>query len=124
VGPRDSEDRRRALRRGHDAEAWVAQLLEAQGWSVLARNWHARGGELDVVVERDGVLRFVEVRARDPRDDTGLESIGPTKQRRLRAAAEAWLLAHGEPEREVAFLVAIVALHADGWTVEWLDDAF
>lgn len=110
--------------RGRDAEAWVADLLERDGWSVLDRNWHASRGELDLVVEREGVLRIVEVRARAPGDGSGLESIGRAKQAHLRYAAEAWLLAHAEPEREVAFLVAIVTLDPAGWSVEWIDDAF
>ncbi len=118
------ETRRAALDRGHRAEAWVADNLVTDGWRLLAKNWHATGGELDLVVERDGVLRFVEVRARSAGDPSALESIGRTKQARLRSAARAWLLAFGEPRCEVAFLVAIVTFAPRGWTVEWLDDAF
>ena len=107
----------------------MASALEAEGWRVLDRNWHARGGELDLVVGRDGAVRFVEVRARQSGDESALESITPAKQRRLVRAAESWLLAHGgehpsEEPHEVAFLVAEVCLHPDGWTVELLDDAF
>lgn len=113
-----------ALERGREAESFVARALEAEGWVVLARNWRARGGELDLVVERDGVMRFVEVKARDPQDPTGAEAVGPHKQRRLAAAGEAWLLARGLPDREVAWLVAVVTCADEGWTIDWLDDAF
>jgi putative endonuclease len=121
---RSPDDRRAALDRGARAEALVAEELVRRGWVVLARNWRARGGELDVVVERAGVLRFVEVKARDEDDPTGLEAIGHDKRRKLVAAAEAWLLERGLPEVEVAFLVAVVSFEADGWSVEWVDDAF
>jgi putative endonuclease len=116
--------------RGQRAEARVAELLEAEGWSVLARNWRGAGGELDLVVLRDGVLRFVEVKARSARDgsDSGVESVGRGKQRRLTAAGRAWLAEHGPPQREVAFLVAVVTLDEEvapaTWAVEWWDDAF
>lgn len=93
-------------------------------WVVLARNYRAAGGEIDLVVERDGVLRFVEVKSRSPDDPSGIESIGHGKRRRLTAAAEAWLSSRGTPEREVAFLVAVVCFEPSGWTIEWWDDAF
>lgn len=120
---RSAADRRAAWKRGLHAESVVAEHLEADGWRVLDRNWHARGGELDLVVERDGAVRFVEVRARKPADPTGLESVNRTKRRRLVRAAEAWLLAHAEP-LECAFMVAVVSLAPDGWRVSIVDDAF
>lgn len=116
--------RRAALDRGARAEALAADVLLREGWTVLARNWRARGGELDVVVERDGVLRFVEVKARDPDDDTGLDAITVAKRRKLVAAAEAWLVERGLPAVEVAFLVAVVSFDPAGWSIEWVDDAF
>lgn len=118
------DDRRAALERGARAESLAAEVLTRDGWTVLARNWRARGGELDIVVEREGVLRFVEVKARDPLDDTGLDAIGASKRRKLVAAAEAWLVERGPPEVEVAFLVAVVSFDPAGWSIEWVDDAF
>ena len=117
--------RRRALEHGHAAEDLVAERLFARGWSVLDRNFHAHGGELDLVVARDGKLRFVEVRARERGVDDAIESITPRKRRRMRSAAETWLVARGAAFREMAFLVAAVEL--DGGRVskiEWIDDAF
>jgi putative endonuclease len=110
----------------------VARALVREGWQVLARNWRAAGGELDLVVEREGVLRFVEVRGRSPGEEGGddsafdkaLESITANKRSRLTSAAEAWLDCVGLPKQEVAFLVALVSLEETGWAVQWWDDAF
>lgn len=113
-----------AYERGRDGEQFVAERLKLDDWIVLARNFRGGGGEIDLVVERDGVLRFVEVKARSPDDPSGMESIGPDKRRRLVAAAEVWLSLHGPPEREVAFLVAVVSFEPSGWTVELWDDAW
>lgn len=109
---------------GGEAERWVADVLTADGWLVLARNWRTDAGELDLVVERDGVLRFVEVKARTVGDDTGVLAVGEQKQRVLRRAGEAWLAQRGLPEREVAFLVVLVERGPGGFTAEWIDDAF
>ena len=123
----EAEERRRLLAAGAAAEARVAEMLAGEGWAILARNWRGGGGELDVVVDRGGDLRFVEVKLRDLCDPLADEAVNSGKRSRLRSAARAWLLGRGEPDREVCFLVAIV--HHDpaaGTTghVEWLDDAF
>lgn len=91
----------------------------------MARNWSGGGGELDLVVERDGAVRFVEVKARAVGDDSGDESVGHNKRRHLISAAEAWLARSGPP-RESAFTVVIVEVDdADRVRiVAWFDDAF
>lgn len=90
---------------------------------MVSRNWSARGGELDLVVERDRAVRFVEVRARQPGDPSGFESVTRTKRRRLVRAAEAWLLEHAAPS-ECAFMVAVVSMDPAGWSLDVVDDAF
>ncbi len=113
-----------AHERGREAEQLVARHLEAEGWTVLARNWRGAGGEIDIVVLRDGHLRFVEVKARDPDDPSALEAVGRIKQRKLARAGEGWLASHGPPERDVAFMVAAVTFHPAGWSTELIDNAF
>lgn len=120
----NTEGRRAALERGARAETFVARHLEGDGWTVLARNWRASGGEIDLVVLRDGHLRFVEVKARDPHDDSALEAIGHDKRRKLSRAAGEWLASHVPPDHDAAFLVAVVTFLEAGWTVDLLDNAF
>ncbi|MCB9662644.1 MAG: YraN family protein [Alphaproteobacteria bacterium] len=116
--------RREALQAGAEAEDFVAARLVAGGARVLARRWSGGGGELDLVVERAGRLRFVEVKARADDVLDPLEQITPAKQARLVGAARAWLRAHATAATEVAFLVAVVDLSAEPWQVSWVDDAF
>jgi putative endonuclease len=121
----DPGERRLALGWGRLAEDAVAAKLVERGWNVLERNFHAQGGELDIIVERSGKLRFVEVRAREAGTDDAVESITPTKQRRMRVAAEVWMLARTAPFEEVAFLIAAVELDQGRVSkIEWIDDAF
>ncbi len=119
----DAERRREAQEAGRQAEDWVSHLLGSDGWNLLAQNWSGSGAELDLVVERAGVLRFVEVKARQ-RGDDGAEAVTRSKQQRLIRAARCWLDERGEPAKECGFLVAVVTLGARPWQVEWLDDAF
>ena len=116
-------ERREALQRGIDAEGFVAQHLGQSGWETLERNWRGRGGEIDLIVHKDRRLRFVEVKARAGSDDSGLEAIGASKRAKLIRAAEAYLLDCDAVE-EACFLVALVDLDAQPWSVELIDNAF
>ncbi|MFK7929584.1 MAG: YraN family protein [Myxococcota bacterium] len=123
-GSPSSDERRQARLSGYEAEAYVADLLQQVGWSVLDRNWTSKVGELDAVVLRDGKLRFVEVRARQDAMVPTVDTIDFHKQRKLRRVAKAWMLASDVAFDEVAFLVALVDLSTEPWSVEWIDDAF
>jgi putative endonuclease len=115
-------DRRGAYEDGLDAESFVEAWYRDEGWTVLARNWRGGGAELDLVVQRDGAVRIVEVKAREDGQDA-LEAVTPAKQARLRRGGEAWLQQHPAPV-EIAFAVALVTLNDDVWDLEVLDDPF
>lgn len=119
-----TRDRRAALERGVRAEQLVSDLLDGQGWTVLARNWRGGRGELDLVVERERCLRFVEVKARGPEDPWPDQAVTPAKQRRLVSAARTWLAGMDHEPDEACFLVAMVTCGPGPWEVELIDDAF
>ncbi len=90
--------RDRALREAADARGRLAEdravaALQAEGWTVLGRRQRTPAGELDLVAEREGLLAFVEVKARATLRDAAF-ALRPMQQARLLAAAEAWMAAH------------------------------
>jgi putative endonuclease len=97
--------------RGRSAEALAAQYLQAQGYRILARNYRARGAEVDIVAEEGDVLCFVEVRSRrssacgDP-----LETVDHRKQARVIRGARHYLAARGAGDRAVRFDVVGIVL--------------
>jgi putative endonuclease len=110
-------DPRRAL--GTAGEDAVARWYADAGYRVLDRNWRCREGELDVVVARDSVLVFCEVKTRR---GTGFgvpaEAVTFTKQRRLRTLAMRWLDSHPDARaRTLRFDVASVLAPRDGVAV-------
>ncbi|GIW11653.1 MAG: YraN family protein [Chloroflexi bacterium] len=97
---------------GTASEALAARWLEQAGLRILARNVRYPEGEIDLVAEEQGVLVFVEVRARQStRFGTPEESLTARKQARLRAAAERYLAAHGQSE--VDWRIDLVAVLSD-----------
>ena len=75
-------------------DAALAHLRKA-GLELVARNFHCRYGEIDLVMRDGDALVFVEVRYRD--DATrggGAASVGPAKQRKLIQTAQIFLQEH------------------------------
>lgn len=88
---------RQAGQTGQLGEAMAARFLETGGWTVLARRWRDGPRELDLIVQKQGTLAFIEVKTRRSSDlDALLASITPAKRRELERAAAAWLRRCGE----------------------------
>jgi putative endonuclease len=79
--------------RGRFAEAKVAARLAEDGWQVLDQRVRTAAGEIDLIAERDGLLAFIEVKARASLADAAY-SLGRRQRQRLMAAAEIWLAGH------------------------------
>jgi len=109
-------------RAGEDA---ALQTYLRLGFRTVFRNWRCPLGELDLVLERDGLLVFCEVKTRRGfAFGGGFEAVTWSKQRKLRQLAEAFLAAHQPPPTRVRFDVASVWVGPDGADVELFEDAF
>jgi len=107
--------------RGRQAEDAAAAALRRDGWAVVARRVRTPAGELDLIAEKDGLLAFVEVKARPSLSEAAF-ALGVRQRQRLMLAAEAWLAANlGHGAAGMRFDVVIVA--ADG-TTRRIADAF
>lgn len=85
--------RRKAEKAGRRAESLSALLLRLKGYRILARNWRAPVGEIDIVACRASTVAFVEVKLR-PTIGEAAEAIGRRQTMRIRRAAEAFLVAN------------------------------
>jgi putative endonuclease len=106
---------------GAFGEQRAAQWYEEAGYRVLDRNWRGRAGELDLVVAREGLVAFCEVKTRtSDRFGAPAEAVTARKQARLRRLAGQWLSEHDQRPWAVRFDVAAV----QAGTLEIIEDAF
>ena len=83
-------------RGGVAAEDKALQLLLQAGLKLVARNWHCRGGELDLIMRDGEQWVFVEVRHRaTDRFGGALNNITADKCRKLQHAAAVYLTQQG-----------------------------
>ncbi len=109
-------------RAGEDAALGV---YLGKRFRTVARNWRCALGELDLVVERGGLLVFCEVKTRSGSGfGGGYEAVTWLKQRKLRQLAELFLEAHGLRPDRVRFDVASVQMGRRGPAVDLFEDAF
>ncbi|TQV65276.1 MAG: YraN family protein [Halothiobacillaceae bacterium] len=111
---------------GAAGEQHALEHLERQGLRLVARNVHARGGEIDLVMLDGPALVFVEVRARAARGLVGaLESVTPAKQRRIVTAARIFLGRNPQHAQRACRFDVVGITHAAGkHSIEWLQNAF
>lgn len=76
---------------GAAAEDAVARQYEKVGWTILERRWRGKAGEIDLIVARDGVTTFVEVK-QSATIDTAISSLRPRQLARIAASAEEYFL--------------------------------
>ena len=109
----------------HDGEDAALEAYRRRGYRLLARNWRCPIGELDLVMSRDGLVVFCEVKARrSSRLGEPWEAVTPAKQRKLRALAHAYLGATSRRDATCRFDVASVRLAGGEATVDVFEDAF
>lgn len=110
-------------RQGAWAEQRALRLLQARGWSLLARNWRCRYGELDLLLLKPPArLLLVEVKARrrcGP-DGWGLAALDRNKRLRLQRSWSCWLAQHPEwQEASLELMLALVPLPPAHAPVRW-----
>ena len=86
---------------GRIGEALAAKFLENKGFTVLARNYREKWGEIDIVAEKGGCVRFVEVKtvsreniddgSREMNDYRPEEMVHPAKLQRVARTAETYM---------------------------------
>lgn len=90
------------MKRDHSTRAAGARYedialdhLQSAGLELIARNYHCRYGEIDLVMRERDIVVFIEVRfRRRGRFGDGIDSVNAAKRAKLVRAASAFLAEH------------------------------
>ncbi len=117
-----------AQKLGAWGEALVAEDLRRKGWEVVAAGWRSRFGELDLVVENQKYLVFVEVKLRKNQQfGPACLAVDARKQGKLRTTAELYLAQHPtekQPRFDVAEVYAPQGVLTQRPVIEYIENAF
>ena len=101
---------------GQQAEKLALKYLLQQHVKLIQRNFYSRFGEIDLIMQDQDTLIFVEVKQRKSGINTALESITIHKQKKLIKTAQYYLLKCG---RQINCRFDAVVLDYNN-TIKWL----
>src|SRR5687767_7222260 len=103
------------------AERW----LRRRGWRVVQRRFRNGRRDIDLVVERDGTVAFVEVKARRGAEFGGpVQAVNWRKRKELQRSAMAWIDRHGRDAEMYRFDVVGVLLNGGEVRICHVENAF
>lgn len=115
-----SPARLKAYRYGLRAEVRCMVFLWLRGYRIVTRRMRNGCGEIDLIACRRNGIVFIEVKARQSRED-GLYALTPKQQQRIGRAAQMWLAEHSKyAGRDARFDLMVV----HGWRVHQVRHAF
>ncbi len=92
---------------------------------MVQRRFRTGHRDIDLVVERDGVVAFVEVKARRGAGFGGpVEAVNWRKQKELGRSARVWVSRHGRSTDAYRFDVVGVLVEGSRVRVRHVEDAF
>jgi putative endonuclease len=110
---------------GKVGEAIAARWLRRRGWRVVAERFRSGHRDVDLIVERDGTVAFIEVKTRrrtafgDP-----IEAVSWRKRRELIRSAMVWADRFGPPGVSYRFDVVGVVVAGRDAKIRHVENAF
>lgn len=112
--------------KGKAAELTACEFLQTQGFSLLMQNYRCYFGEIDLIMQDQDDIVFIEVRSRRRTDyGNALESINQTKKAKLIKAATHFLQSTNQLYK-INSRFDIIAIHPihGKMQLEWIKNAF
>ncbi len=106
---------------GASAEQTALRFMKDNDYRMIEANYHSRFGEIDLIMTKANTLVFIEVRYRaDTSHGTPLETITPSKTRKIIRTAEYFLLRNPQL-REMEFRFDVISISEE---LDWIKGAF
>ena len=111
---------------GNEGENIAATELTRRGCRIIERNFRCRIGEIDIIAEKDGILIFVEVKARrSARFGRPSEAVNWVKQQKIIKTSQSYLLYRKIENQPCRFDVVEVYIGQNqNSEITWIKNAF
>ena len=112
--------------KGFRGELLAEKFLKKQGYKIVDRNFACQFGEIDLIGYRQGVLSFIEVKARSSGEfGQPVEAVTDKKRKKLIKSAEYFNLKHKiPPSVPCRFDIVSIILHDDVPQIDFFPNAF
>jgi len=111
---------------GNTGETAAVDYLRKNGFEILARNYTAKHGEIDIIAKRGEQIHFIEVKTRAGGDfGGGRAAVNYAKRKTIRSIATIYLVKNGLYDRTGAqFDVIEITGTGSGARIEYLPNCF
>jgi putative endonuclease len=125
AAPASAKQKSHNQRLGELGERIAARWLARKGWRVVYRRFRNGRRDIDLVMQRDATVAFVEVKARKGSEfGDPVEAVHHRKQRELARSAHVWIDRHGRVDELYRFDVVGVLMDGDRVLVKHVENAF
>lgn len=106
-------------------ERIAARWLKKQGWQLVAHRFRSGHRDIDLVMQRNDEVAFVEVKARrGERFGSPVEAVNSRKQRELKRSALVWVYRHGVSGHNYRFDIVGILVNGQNVRVRHIEHAF
>lgn len=99
---------------GNIGESLTAEYLKRHGYEIICRNYTIKGGEIDIIAQKDEIIAFVEVKTRAYNAYApGVLAVTKTKQRLIIRTSEEYLYRTKTFDLQPRFDVAQVTMQGE-----------
>lgn len=110
---------------GNRGEEQACAYLEQQGLHFISKNYRCDIGEIDLIMQDQHTLVFVEVKYRANENLVSVvEQISEKQCRRIRQVAQFYLIEAKCNEHRTSLRFDVVAISGSPYELQWLPDAF
>lgn len=95
---------------GSSYEQIAYKYLEAIGYNIIEKNFKSRSGEIDIIAEKDGYIRFIEVKYRSSLNYGFPEEAVDCKKQRLISRAASYYLYKNRYSENTPFCFDVVTI--------------
>ena len=110
---------------GKQGEKIAQDYLSKKGYTIVEKNYRFGRGEIDIIVEKDNVLIFVEVKTKKFGDfGDPINWVPRRKQRQIGTIAKGYLFENEVTDKDCRFDVITLNWQKGAWQIDHIENAF